>query len=148
MTTLPIRTFLGMLALTIVAAALAGWLGVQYGLHKVHAAPDLDTLLHERLDLTADENGKIESIESAFRTERREMQAEMLAANRDLAAAIGHRHTYSPEAQRAIERFHRAMIRLQEDTIRHALAMRAVLTPDQAAEFDTILAKALTTDAP
>jgi len=148
MTTLPIRTFLGMLALTIVAAALAGWLGVQYGLHKVHAAPDLDALLHERLDLTADQLRKIDTIEGTFRTERQKMQTEMRAADRDLAAAIARSHVYGPEAQRAIERFHRAMIRLQEDTIRHALAMRAVLTPNQTAQFDKILAKALTTDAP
>ena len=148
MTTLPVRTFIGMLALTVIAAALAGWLGVQYGVHQARPAADLDTLLHERIDLTAGQHRKLDTIERAFGIERRTLQTEMRAANRDLATAITHRHSYGPEARQAVERFHRATIRLQEDTIRHVLAMRAVMSANQTAEFDKVLTETLTTDTP
>ena len=142
--TLPLRTFLGMLSITIIAAALAGWLGVQYGLHQVPTAPDLDRILHQSLDLSASQDRRIEQLESAFAVERNLLNAEMRAANRELSAAIADKHTYGPKAQHAIERFHRAMMALQEDTVRHVLSMRAILTPAQAHQFDRIVAKALT----
>ena len=142
--TLPVRTFLGMLAITIAAAALAGWLGVQYGLHQARTAPDLDQILHQRLDLSAGQDRRIEQLESAFAVQRSMLNGEMRAANRELSAAIADTHAYGPGAQHAIERFHRAMMALQEDTVRHVLSMRAVLTPDQARKFDAIVAKALT----
>jgi Spy/CpxP family protein refolding chaperone len=146
--TLPLRTFIGMLALTVVAAALAGWLGVQYGIHQVQPRADLDIALHEKLSLTSDQDRKISAIERRFDGERDRLQAEMRNANRDLATSITIRHVYDVQAQQAIVRFHHAMTLLQEDTVRHVLAMRAVLTPDQAKQFDQIIAKSLTADAP
>ena len=70
----------------------------------------------------------------------------MEAANRDLAAALRERHAYGPEARKAIDRFHAAMGQLQEATIEHVLAMRAVLTPEQAARFDKTISEALASD--
>ena len=41
-------------------------------------------------------------------------------------------------------RFHRAMGGLQKETMVHVLAMRAVLTPQQAAQFDDTVVRSLT----
>lgn len=142
--TLPLRTFAGMIVVTILAAAFAGWLGVQYGLRQVQPRDDLDVLLHEKLSLTDDQQIKIAAIEGRFEVERDRLQAQMRAANRDLAVSISRRHVYDAQTQQIVIRFHNAMTTLQEDTIRHVLAMRAVLTPDQARQFDQIVEKSLT----
>jgi Spy/CpxP family protein refolding chaperone len=68
----------------------------------------------------------------------------MHAANVDLATAIQAHHAYTPQVQAAVDRFHHAMEELQKETILHVLAMRAVLTPGQAAKFDQTIAKSLT----
>lgn len=142
------RTFLAMLVVTVVAAAFAGWAGVQYGMHQSQGAADLDTTLHRDLDLTAEQDQKIQALEQHFAAERARLQGEMTAANRDLARAITQKHAYGPEAQQAIDRFHRAMSALQEATIKHVLAMRSVLTPEQARIFDQTVVKALGLGAP
>lgn len=143
--TLPLRTFAGMIVVTVLAAAFAGWLGVQYGLQQAQPRDDLDVLLHEQLSLTDDQQSKIAAIEGRFEVERDRLQAQMRAANRDLAVSIAQRHVYDAQTQQIVIRFHNAMTTLQEDTIRHVLAMRAVLTPDQATQFDQIVEKSLTT---
>lgn len=136
-----------MLVVTVLAAALAGWVGVHFGMRQVQE-PGLDTVLHQRLDLTSAQDAKIDMLERNFAARRRTLQAQMRAANRDLASAIMREHAYGPDAKLAISRFHRAMLTLQEETIRHVLAMRAVLTPDQRHEFDAIVVKSLVDDTP
>ena len=79
---------------------------------------------------------------------RRAREAELRAANAELARAIQARHEYSPQVQAAVERFHDAMGELQKETILHVLAMRTVLTPDQAVQFDQRIGEALTEQAP
>ena len=46
----------------------------------------------------------------------------------------------------AVDHFHSAMGELQKATIEHVFAMRAVLTPEQAARFDRTVVDALTAD--
>lgn len=129
--------------LTAVGGALGGWLGVQYGLKQSRPEAGLDEVLHHQLDLTPDQNARIKVLERDFAVRRRGLQSEMEAANRDLAAALRERHAYGPEAKQAIGRFHAAMGELQEATILHVLAMRAVLTPDQAVRFDRTVSDTL-----
>lgn len=136
-----------MLVVTVLAAALAGWVGVHFGVQQMQES-SLDTVLHQRLDLTSAQDARIELLERSFAARRRTLQAQMRAANRDLANAITRDHAYGPDAKLAIGRFHRAMLTLQEETIRHVLAMRAVLTPDQRHEFDALVVKSLVDDTP
>ena len=142
-----VRTFVAMLLATVLAAGLAGWLGVQYGIRQTRS-PDLDTLLHRELALSPDQDRQIEGLEKRFAEQRRLYGGEMHAANRDLAEAISREHTYGPAARAAIERFHKAMMALQEESVRHVLAMRQVLTPEQAKTFDVLITKNLTGHAP
>lgn len=140
------RAFAIMLVLTALAAALAGWIGVQYGMRR--SPTDLDVLMHDRLQLTASEQLKVDALERAYAQKRHALQAEMDAANRDLAAAIERDHGFGPDEASAIERNHQAMKTLQEETVKHVLAMRAVLSPHQAQMFDALVAQDLSQPAP
>jgi Spy/CpxP family protein refolding chaperone len=147
MSTLP-RTLMGVVALTMLMAALGGWLGVQYGLREAHPAPGLDEIVHHDLKLSADQKQRLSVLESNFGGRRKVLEADMRAANRELATAITAEHQYGPQAAQAIDRFHVAMKTLQQETIVHILAMRAVLTPEQAAQFDRTVSKVLTSVEP
>lgn len=143
----PVR-LAAMVLLTALAAAIGGWAGIRYGMAHSTPQPELDRLLHEQLDLTPDQERRIAGLEADFAAKRKPLEVEIGAANHDLAAAILAQHTYGPPAEQAIERFHRALSELQVETIKHILAMRAVLTPEQAERFDRTVTKALVPDQP
>lgn len=131
---------------TIVVAFLAGLAGMGLGrlVFAPERAPSLHELLHDELDLSATQEQDIEALERDFATRRRALELEMRAANAELAAAMRDEHAYGPRVTAAIERFHSAMGELQSETMEHVFAMREVLTPQQRAEFDAIVASALT----
>lgn len=137
--------------LTVVLALLAGiaggWLGAARVLPPRHAA-SLHEMVHHELKLTAAQDRQIEVLEQDFAVRRRAREAELRAANAQLAAAIQTRHEYGPDVEAAVGRFHAAMGALQLETVQHVLAMRKVLTPEQAAKFDRRVSEALTTEEP
>ena len=139
-------------ALTVLLAAVAGALGAYAGvrltLARSHADPGLHQLLHRELKLSPQQAKRIDGLEQSFDARRRTLEAEMRGANAELAEAIATRHAYTPDVQRAIDRFHAADGALQKATIVHVLAMRAVLTPDQTGRFDRTISEALTTGQP
>ena len=141
------RTFVIMLLVTVIAAGAAGWAGARYGLGQSEQA-DLDAVLHHDLGLTGDQNRRLKILEADFARDRAASQAEMQAANRDLARAITRNHVYDRNASLAIDRLHVAMRALQEKTVQHVLAMRALLTPHQAEIFDRTIERALGAPAP
>lgn len=135
------------LIVTAFVAFAAGLGGVWVGMHAFHqSTPGLHDIVHERLDLTAEQLGRIETIEADFATRRQALELEMRAANADLAAAIRAEHGYGPGVTAAIERFHHAMGELQSETIRHVFEMREVLTPDQQTIFDSTIVESLTAE--
>ena len=138
-----VRITLIVALVTAIAAAFGGWVGVRIGVHQAGERAGLDQTVHHRLHLTRVQQARIAALEAAFATRRQALGAEMRAANLDLAAAIDAEHAYGPRAQQAVARFHGAMGTLQEETIRHVMAMRAVLTPEQARRFDGLVDKAL-----
>jgi nickel and cobalt resistance protein CnrR len=142
----PLSRIVAVVVLTAIVAAAGGWAGIQYGLRQAHAHQGLDELIHSELNLSAEQDRRIEALEAEFATRREMLEQEMRAANRDLAAAIAAEHEYGPRAQSAIERFHMAERSLQEETVKHVLAMRTVMTPEQMSRFDQAIAKELTAD--
>jgi Spy/CpxP family protein refolding chaperone len=143
-----VRSIVLTLVLSLALSGLGAWAGAEYVLHRMRPPTPLHELLHEQLGLTADQQRRIEGLERGHTARRAALQAEMRAANVDLARAMGQNHAYTPEVQAAVERFHHAMAELQKETILHVLAMRVVLTPEQAAKFDDTVAKSLTEDGP
>jgi Spy/CpxP family protein refolding chaperone len=120
--------------------------GIHYGLGQARKHPSLDTLLHSELNLSQEQNRRIEALEAEFAARKTMLESEMRAANRDLAAAMTSEHAYGQGAQAAIERFHIAESALQIETVKHVLAMRTVLTPQQTKRFDDAVSAALTSD--
>lgn len=134
------------LILSVLVAILGVWAGAQYVMHRMQRPTPLHELVHEKLGLTADQERRIAGMERDHEARRQALEAEMRAANAQLAQAFQQSHAYTPQVQEAIDRFHRAMGELQKETIVHTLAMRAVLTPDQAARFDETVVRSLTED--
>ena len=145
MTGIP-RTVLAVLALTILAAGAGGWFGVHYGLAASRSPTSVNRLLHDELHLTADQQRRLAALETRYEARRRMLEAQARQANRELAAAFLASHEYGPQDEQAIDHFHVAMKALQIATVKHLLAMRAVLTPTQAAKFDRTVAVALDSD--
>lgn len=134
------------LILSVLVAVLGVWGGAQYVMHRMQRPTPLHELVHEKLGLTADQERRIAGMERDHEAKRQALEAEMRAANAQLAQAFQQTHAYTPQVQAAIDRFHRAMGELQKETIVHTLAMRAVLTPDQTARFDETVVRSLTED--
>ena len=138
------RGLLVTVVLSVVAAFAGAWGGASFIVSRMHTEPPLHEMVHKELNLTADQERRIAGLERDFAVRRQALEAEMRAANADLARAIGQEHAYSPRVQQAVDRFHRAMGELQKQTIFHVLAMRQVLSPEQAVRFDDTVVKALT----
>lgn len=131
---------------TVIVAFLAGLAGIGLGrlVFAPERSPSLHEVLHEELDLSVAQEQEIEALERDFAPRRRALEAEMRAANAELAAAMREEHEYGPRVTAAVERFHTAMGELQSETLSHVFAMRAVLNEEQRTEFDAIVADALT----
>ena len=137
------RSILLTLALSVLLAGFGAWAGATYMAHRLHAETPLHDLVHAKLGLTAGQIRQIEGLEREQTARQEALQAEMRAANADLSRAISASHAYTPEVQAAVDRFHHAMGELQKQTILHVLAMRAVLTPEQALLFDQTVQRSL-----
>jgi Spy/CpxP family protein refolding chaperone len=135
------------LILTVLAAAGGVWIGANY-IYGPRRQPSLHEFVHKELELSPAQLEKLDALELDFVGKRRAREAQLRAANAELARAIQLRHEYSPEVTAAVERFHDVMGALQSETIFHVLAMRAVLTPEQATQFDKRVGEALTEEAP
>ncbi|MEO6338758.1 MAG: periplasmic heavy metal sensor [Caulobacteraceae bacterium] len=135
------------IALTLVLSALTGalgaWAGSQYVVSRMHQAPSLHEMVHGKLHLTPEQDRKVEDMERDYAAKRQAFEAEMRAANAELARSFQASHAYTPEVQAAVDRFHHAMGALQKESMSHVIAMRSVLTPDQARQFDDTVVKSL-----
>lgn len=138
-------------ALTVILALIAGvaggWLGASLWA-RPQAPVSMHEVVHHELDLSPEQQQRLAVLERDFAKRRKAREAELKAANAALAAAIASRHEYSPEVAAAVERFHVAMGALQKETVQHVLAMRGLLTSEQAQTFDRRVTQALTADAP
>lgn len=134
-------------ALVALVAFLVALVAARAGQGLFHSDPNtgrLHALMHEKLDLDPRQEGKIDDLEADFAARRKSLDTELQAANTDLAEAITREQQYGPAVEKAIDRSHHAMGELQKATLSHVFAMRAVLRPDQAKQFDEAVAETLT----
>ena len=135
--------------LLIAAIAFVAALGgVVIGRAVVRPAPpagtELHRLLHEQLALSAAQHAQIGVLEQRFAVRKQALEFELRADNAKLASAIEAEHGYGPQVSATIDHSHMVMGQLQKETLEHVFAMRALLTPAQAAQFDRVIVKALT----
>ena len=137
-----------LVAVTAFAAALAAVLVARTWLAPApRVESQVHALLHQRLKLDPAQEQRIHQLEAAFAKRREALEAEMRVDNERLAKAITAEHGYGPQVGAAVDRSHHVMGQLQKETLQHIFAMRGVLRPDQAAEFDAVIVKALTQPA-
>ena len=130
--------------LAVLLAGAAAWLCAYYGASHHQKGSALHDIVHASLNLTPDQEQRLDVTEQKFALERRAKEADIRAANRELAVAIQAGHQDSPDVEAAIDHTHIAMGALQKATVAHVFEMRAVLTPEQAKKFDAKVAAALT----
>lgn len=138
------------LVLCIVAAFVAAIGGVFVGraLLPVPKQPgtELHEVLHHQIHLDDAQEARLTILERQFAVQRRALELEMRADNARLAEAIEAEHGNGPRVAAAVDRSHAAMGELQKATLAHVFAMRQLLRPEQAAQFDRAVVKALTDD--
>ena len=138
-----------LVALVAFAAALATVLVVRIWIApEPRVENEVHALLHQQLKLDPTQEQRINALEAAFTLRRDQLEAEMRADNQRLAAAIVAERGYGPKVGRAVDRSHQVMGELQKETLQHIFAMRRVLRPDQAEQFDAAVVKALTQPDP
>ena len=137
-----------LVALVAFVAALAAlWLARSVIDPRPAEGGELHALMHERLDLDPAQEREIEALEARFAQRRAQASAALEQANAQLAQAMASEHEYGPRVAEAVDASHMAMGDLQKETLAHVFAMRAVLRPDQAAQFDAHIAATLTAPA-
>jgi hypothetical protein len=132
-------------ALVAFAAALAAVLVARAWMApEARVESEVHTLIHRKLELDESQERRIHALEADYARRREALEAEMRADNARLAQAIAAEHGYGPKVSEAVDRSHHVMGMLQKETLKHIFAMRAVLRPDQAAQFDAAVVKVLT----
>ena len=139
-----LRNLLITVVLAVLAAGAGASLCAYYVISHQTAGPSLHDMVHRDLDLTPEQTRKLDAIEEDYAAQRKLLEADVRAANRELADAIREGHKDSPKVEAAIDHLHMAMGALQKATIAHVFDMRAVLTPQQARAFDAEVIAALT----
>lgn len=138
------------LALSVIACFIAAIIGVFVGraLLPARAQPgaELHDVLHHKLALDQGQQARLAVLEQRFAVQRRAFELELRADNARLADAIEAEHGNGPRVTAAVDQSHGAMGELQKATLAHIFAMRQLLRPDQTAQFDQAVVKALTDD--
>src|SRR3546814_19712587 len=122
---MPSRRLL-LVGLIAFAAAIAGvFVGRLVADAPRASETELHALLHGQLDLTPEQERKLERIEADFAGRRQALELEMRAANVRLAQAIEAAHGYGPRVTEAIDEKHEVMGTLQEATLKHPLGRKS-----------------------
>lgn len=140
----PIRRHLLTALIAFCAALAAIWVSQRFGAPAPAPSGELHALMHDELKLDPAQEAAVERLEVQFAQRRKALDAQLRAANAQLAEAIASEHQYGPRVSQAVDATHMAMGELQKATLSHVFAMRAVLRPDQVKRFDEEVSKALT----
>jgi nickel and cobalt resistance protein CnrR len=135
------------LRLSLIVAALAFgacWMVGNSFMGHGETPHDPHQWLHEQLNITEEQDIKLEPIEAKFADRKKALEAEMHQANRELAKAINEDGNYSPRVQQSVDKIHTAMGELQKVTLEHLFEMHSVLTPEQRKKLNSLTTDALT----
>lgn len=134
------------LAVAILLAALAGTLGAIAADRWLRLAEPagLHEFVHERLDLDADQERRLDELEQRFAIESAQLELAVRRANAGLAEAMDAEHQYGPRVTSAIDEVHDNMGNLQKANVQHVFAMREILDEEQRRAFDGQVARSLT----
>jgi len=143
------------LAITVVLAGLAAYAGTRLGEQPQKAAPEAPRaklllrdsvyqMVHQDMNLTAEQKRKIDEIETRYAHRRNELRAQIGSADAELGEALANEMALGTAASRALEHLQQSMGDLQRTTILYTLEIRAVLTPQQQQVLDQKVFESLT----
>lgn len=128
-------------AITVIVAFAFFWFcGRSFNISTDH---DAHNWLHKQLQLTAEQEQKLEPIENRFHESESTLMANIQKANQKLAKAIAEDKRYSENVTKAVEDIHHAQGALQKLTIEHFFEMQTVLTPAQIDKLNRLATDAL-----
>lgn len=137
------KTILFLAAIAAVAA-LACYFTLSWSQHRVTADEVAShEWLHHELNLTDAQLKLLEPIEAKFGDRQKQLAEALREANRQLARVMAEDKAYTPRVTAAVEQVHHSMGDLQNASIEHVFAMRAVLSPEQGDKLLVLAQKAL-----
>lgn len=101
------------------------------------------TWLHQKLNLTEEEERKLERIETRFAPKRAEIKKRFETAKADLAELLRKHDSYTDDVARAVRNLHRAHGDLQQLSIQHYYDMLDVLPAGKQAKLKDLATQAL-----
>jgi hypothetical protein len=152
-----VTAFQRQLAITVVLAGIAAFLGVWFWVNRVDASlyptpPPLRLTVDELtrrglVGLTSEQKQKINAIDQGYAHTRTQLRVRIAAANVELGDALSDEMGFGPGVEKSIDDLKTQVGELQTQTVRYVLNLRAVLTPPQQAVFDEKVVMALMTDS-
>ncbi|MFM7603693.1 MAG: periplasmic heavy metal sensor [Prosthecobacter sp.] len=133
------RWLLGSVSISCLLAGLTAWRVADWTLHRhgeSHAndpaETDLHAWMHEHLDITPEQHGKLDPIEKQFEEHRLALKTQISAAGVELAQVIGAANVDDLRMKAALDRLNQGQAQLQRLTLDHFFAMKRHLRPAQA----------------
>ena len=134
--------------IVVLATTFGGLYLGQNLMHGPHTQHNHDSagwhqVLHEKLNITPEQDVKLSEIEKRYKQRRQYLQEQMRLANMELAEAIRNDKSFSPKVQAATDKIHHAMGGLQKATLEHLFEMRPILTTEQNQKLEQLITDAL-----
>jgi Spy/CpxP family protein refolding chaperone len=120
---------------TVVLATLTSLLVLRWNAPPAPETGDFHQWMHQHLDLTPEQHKALEPAERRYEETRRQLDARIAAAGRDLAEAVRSGKADSPAIRDALQRLHAAQGELQQATLDHFFEMKEPLGPGQAEQL-------------
>lgn len=105
---------------------------------------DPHSWLHQQLNITDEQDKKLTPIEEKFVAKKEIFEAQIMAANHELATAINEDGNYSVRVKQVADKIHKAQGELQNATLEHLFEMHSVLTAEQRKKLNNLTTDALT----
>lgn len=136
-----------LLILIVLIIAFAGFYAGQKYMPHSTAHGDIHSYLHHTLNLTPDQDTKLNKIETKYHGRKEKLEKTIRIANMELAAAIKETPSFSPKVQKSIDKIHESMGELQKASLEHLFEMQPILTPEQNKKLNKLITDALTENA-
>ena len=138
------KTVFGFFVAVSAIAALSAFCTLRWSAaHPPVVSTDSHQWLHDQLHLTPEQHAALDPVEARYAEKQHRLMAQLQAANRELARAIGEGKAYSPAVSVAVEKIHQQMGEMQKLSIEHVFEMRQVLTPEQSDKLVQLAQQAL-----
>lgn len=135
------------LIVIVLLVAFAAMFFSQHYMNMPHSftghSGDTHSYLHKQLNITKEQDEKLETIESDYQKRKLRLEETIRLANMELADAISKNPSFSSEVQQAVDKIHTAMGELQKASLEHLFQMQPILTSEQNEKLTELITEAL-----